>query len=341
MDAIVAVDAAQKIVLFNPAAERMFVRNAHDVLGKPLTLLMPERLQSPHGAHVQAFNESAGISRSMAPQLDIVGIRADGVEFPIESTISKTHIGGKVQMTAVLRDVSEHRRNEAELRKMNAQLRELSTSLQEVREQERARISRELHDELGQKLTGLKLELSWLGSRLKEGRLADPAKVDDMRHLLDETIASVRRLSTELRPLILDDQGLGEAVAWQAREVTKRSGLAIAVDMPAARLVHQDALATALFRIAQESMTNAVRHAHATQMTISLTADADALRLQVSDNGDGFDVDVKSPGIGVVSMRERAVAMGGQFSIVSAPGQGVVIAVVVPFDSAVFQGGAL
>jgi len=241
----------------------------------------------------------------------------------------------------VLRDVSEHRRNEAELRKMNAQLRELSTSLQEVREQERARISRELHDELGQKLTGLKLELSWLGSRLKEGRLADPAKVDDMRHLLDETIASVRRLSTELRPLILDDQGLGEAVAWQAREVTKRSGLAIAVDMPAARLVHQDALATALFRIAQESMTNAVRHAHATQMTISLTADADALRLQVSDNGDGFDVDVKSPGIGVVSMRERAVAMGGQFSIVSAPGQGVVIAVVVPFDSAVFQGGAL
>ncbi len=341
MDAIVAVDEAHQIVLFNPAAERMFVRNAHDVLGKPLTILMPERMQSPHGAHVNTFNESAGISRSMAPQLDIVGIRSDGVEFPIESTISKTHIGGKVQMTAVLRDVSEHRRNEAELRKMNAQLRELSTALQEVREQERSRISRELHDELGQKLTGLKLDLSWLGSRLKEGRVADPAKVDEMRHLLDETIASVRRLSTELRPLILDDQGLGEAVAWQAREVTKRSGLAIAVDMPAAALVHQDALATALFRITQESMTNAVRHAHATQLSIRLTADADALRLQVSDNGDGFDVNVKSPGIGLVSMRERAVAMGGQFSIVSAPGQGVVIAVVVPFDSAVFQGDAL
>ena len=340
MDAMVAIDSAQKIVLFNPAAERMFARHAKDVLGQPLTVLMPERMRLLHGAHMVRFSDSSGLSREMAPQMEIVGMRSDGVEFPIESTISRTHIGGAVQMTAVLRDVSEHRRNEAELRKMNAQLRELSTALQEVREQERARISRELHDELGQKLTGLKLDLSWLGSRLKEGRAADPAKVDAMRHLLDETIASVRRLSTELRPLILDDQGLGEAVAWQAREVTERSGLAIAVDMPAAALVHQDALATALFRIAQESMTNAVRHARATQLSISLTADADALRLQVSDNGDGFDVNIKSPGIGLVSMRERAVAMGGQFSIVSAPGQGVVIAVVVPFDSVVFQGDA-
>ncbi len=339
MDAIVAVDAEHKIVLFNPAAERMFVRNAHDVLGKPLTLLMPVRMQSPHGAHVNTFNESAGISRTMAPQLEIIGLRSDGVEFPLESTISKTHIGGKVQMTAVLRDVTEHRRNEAELRKMNAQLRELSTALQDVREQERSRISRELHDELGQKLTGLKLDLSWLGSRLKDGRAADPAKIDEMRHLLDETIASVRRISTELRPLILDDLGLGEAVAWQAREVSKRSELVIKVDMPAASIVRHDAMATALFRIAQESMTNVVRHAQASEMTISLTADAnaEALRLQVSDNGVGFDTYAKSPGIGLLSMRERAVAIGGQFSIASAPGHGVVITVLLPLDLAVFQ----
>lgn len=274
----------------------------------------------------------------MAPQLEIVGIRSDGVEFPIESTISKTLIGGKVQMTAVLRDVSEHRRNEAELRKMNLQLRELSNALQDVREQERSRIARELHDELGQKLTGLKLDLSWLGSRLKEGREADPNKVDEMRHLLDETIASVRRISTELRPLILDDLGLGEAIAWQAREVTKRSGLSIELDLPAASMVRHDALATALFRIAQESMTNAVRHARATHMKISLTADADALKLQVQDNGVGFDVQAKSPGIGLVSMRERAVAMGGDFRMVSAPGQGVSISVLLPLESAVFTG---
>ncbi len=338
MDAIVAIDAEQKIVLFNPAAERMFVRNAHDTLGKPLSLLMPQRMRPQHGAHVGQFNHSAGLSRTMAPQLEIVGIRSDGVEFPIESTISKTLIGGKVQMTAVLRDVSEHRRNEAELRKMNLQLRELSNALQDVREQERSRIARELHDELGQKLTGLKLDLSWLGSRLKEGREADPNKVDEMRHLLDETIASVRRISTELRPLILDDLGLGEAIAWQAREVTKRSGLSIELDLPAASMVRHDALATALFRIAQESMTNAVRHARATHMNISLTADADALKLQVQDNGVGFDVQAKSPGIGLVSMRERAVAMGGDFRMVSAPGQGVSISVLLPLESAVFTG---
>jgi PAS domain S-box-containing protein len=330
MDAIVAIDAQQKIVLFNPAAERMFVRHAHDTLGKPLSVLMPQRMRPQHGAHVGQFNHSAGLSRTMAPQLEIVGIRSDGVEFPIESTISKTLIGGKVQMTAVLRDVSEHRRNEAELRKMNLQLRELSNALQEVREVERSRIARELHDELGQKLTGLKLDLSWLGSRLKEGREADPNKVDEMRHLLDETIASVRRISTELRPLILDDLGLGEAIAWQAREVTKRSGLTIELDLPAASMVRHDALATALFRIVQESMTNAVRHAHATHMNIRLTADADALKLQVQDNGVGFDAQVKSPGIGLVSMRERAVAMGGDFRMVSAPGRGVSITVLLP-----------
>ncbi len=336
MDAIVAIDAEQRIVLFNPAAERMFVRNAHDALGKPLSLLMPVRMRPQHGAHVGQFNHSAGVSRTMAPQLEIVGVRSDGVEFPIESTISKTLIGGKVQMTAVLRDVSEHRRNEAALRKMNLQLRELSSALQAVREQERARIARELHDELGQKLTGLKLDLSWLGSRIKEGREADPAKVDDMRHLLDETIASVRRISTELRPLILDDLGLGEAIRWQAHEVSRRSGLEIQMDLPAAAMVRQDALATALFRIAQESMTNAVRHAHATHMCISLTANADALRLSLRDNGQGFDTHTKSLGVGLVSMRERAVAMGGVFTLISAPGQGVTISVVLPFDSMAF-----
>lgn len=337
MDAIVAVDETHNIVLFNPAAERMFARNAHDTLGKNISLLMPTRLQTRHEAHVISFNGSARISRTMAPQLDIVGMRSDGVEFPLESTISKTMIGGKIQMTAVLRDVSEHRRNEAELRKMNTQLRELSASLQDVREQERSRIARELHDELGQELTGLKLDFSWLRSRLKEGRPAEPEKVEEMRRSLDASIASVRRISTELRPLILDDLGFGEAVAWQAREVAKRSGLDIELHLPAASKVKSDALATALFRIVQESLTNTVRHAKATQVKISLTEQAHAVRLTVTDNGIGFDEHQKKSGVGLHSMRERAMAVGAEFNISSTNRQGVEIVVTLPSDLPAFK----
>lgn len=142
----------------------------------------------------------------------------------------------------------------------NQQLHELSASLQDVREQERARIARELHDELGQQLTGLKLDLSWLSNRIREGRPAEPERVDEMRYLLDDTIASVRRISSELRPPVLDDLGFGEAVRWLKQETEKRSGIAIDLDLSAAPPVTDDSLTTALFRIVQEALTNIVRH---------------------------------------------------------------------------------
>lgn len=337
MDAIVAVDERQKIVLFNPAAERMFKRDASDVLGQPLSLLLPERFQALHGRHVGEFSTSPSASRTMAPQLDIVGIRSDGVEFPIESTISVTHMGESVQMTAVLRDVSAHRRAEAELRKMNTQLRELSASLQDVREQERSHIARELHDELGQQLTGLKLDFSWLRTRLKEGRDADPSRVDEMKLALDQAIASVRRISTELRPPILDDLGFGEAVVWQAKDIARRSGLLLDMDMAAADRVQDKNLATALFRITQESMTNIVRHAQASQVHMGLHVEDQQLVLRVRDDGTGF-VEARKGGVGLASMQERATAMGGTFHVGRhSQGTGTEITVSLPLSLPVFQ----
>jgi PAS domain S-box-containing protein len=176
MDAVVAVDESLIIRLFNPAAELMFGYQAEHMLGRPLSDLMPERSRAGHDLHVGRFMRSDVASRAMslAPQLDITGLRSDGSEFPIESTISQTWIGQHKQLTAVLRDVTQRRRAEAEVYRTNQQLRELSAALQHVREEERARIARELHDELGQQLTGLKLDLSWLANRLKEGREANP-----------------------------------------------------------------------------------------------------------------------------------------------------------------------
>ena len=315
MDAIVGIDENQLVQLFNPAAESMFQMKAVEVLGEHLSILLPDVLRQAHIRHVEDFAGSLGESRAMAPRLDVMGRRADGTEFPIESTISKTLIGGKVQMTAVLRDVTERRRAEFELRHMNAQLRELSASLQEVREQERSRIARELHDDLGQQLTGLKLELAWLGSRIKEGREMPLERVTDMKRMLDVAISSVRRISSDLRPLILDDLGFAEAVQWHASEVMKRSHLKLELDLAAHQLVNDDARATALFRIVQEALTNILRHAQAENVAITLSVEGNFLCLRIQDDGLGMPEKIRVGGMGLLSMRERAVALGGEFSI--------------------------
>ncbi len=338
MDAIVGIDESQVILLFNPAAERMFQISSKQAIGQHLSLLLPERMRAAHLAHVGSFSGSQGSSRAMAPKLDVMGRRADGVEFPIESTISQTLIGGKVQMTAVLRDVTQRRQAEHELHHMNAQLRKLSASLQEVREHERARISRELHDDLGQQLTGLKLELAWLSSRIKEGREMPLERVSEMKRMLDMAISSVRRISTDLRPLILDDLGFAEAVQWHVAEVMKRSHLLVNLSMPSKECVHDDVRATALFRIVQEALTNILRHAEAHHVQISLLKDETSLCLQIEDDGVGMPEKIRSGGIGLVSMRERVNSLSGTFKLSEAhpeyPHPGVRIEVKLPLASA-------
>ncbi|OXE36749.1 MAG: hypothetical protein CGW95_05865 [Phenylobacterium zucineum] len=331
MDAIVAVDESMQVVLFNPSAENMFGYDAASVLGRPLDMLIPQRLRSIHDAHVLGFSDEDSASRATALQADIVGLRSDGLEFPLESTISRSVIGGRMQLTAVLRDASERRRVENELRLANGQLRELSASLQSVREEERKRISRELHDDLGQQLTGLKLSLSWLGSRLKDGKPTTVSDVDEMRHQMDAAITSVRRLATELRPRVLDDVDFKEALTWQSEEFIKHSGLQIKLDLQDADRVADDQLATALFRIVQEALTNVVRHSKATEVQVSLQLQDDSLRLVVSDNGQGFEAGTSGGGVGLVSMRERCAAIGARFVVHSSIGAGSRIEVHVPW----------
>jgi PAS domain S-box-containing protein len=325
MDAIVAIDQSHSIVLFNPAAEKMFGLKAEEVIGRPFDILLPERTRSIHTSHVAQFSAGSVGSWTMAPQLEITGRHADGHEFPIESTISKSLIGGKLQMTAVLRDVTERRRNEVELLEVNSQLRKLSTSLQSVREQERSRLSRELHDELGQQLTGLKLSLSWLTNRVRDGRTPTIESMDEMRLQLDAGISAVRRISTELRPLVLDDLGFDEALAWQCSEFRKRSNMEIMLNAPAAKDVKDSEVATALFRIVQESLTNVARHADATSVKIDLRIDGDTMVLTVCDNGQGIQDNPRLGGIGLVSMRERAISIGAHFKVSSVAGAGTII----------------
>ncbi|MDE3072072.1 MAG: PAS domain S-box protein [Pseudomonadota bacterium] len=332
MDAIISADQALNIVMFNKAAELMFGIPAAQIIGKPLASLLPVPRREAHGEHIRAFMASAVPSRTMALQMEIFGLRADGSEFPIESAISQTVINGRPQLTAVLRDITDRRRKEAALNELNSELRRLSVSLQSVREEERTRISRELHDDLGQQLTGLKLELAWFSGRLRDGRHAEPGTLDAMRGMLDGAIASVRRISSELRPRILDDLDLGEAISWQVAEITRHGTIRVECDLPAAALVTDDAMATALFRIAQEALTNVARHAEADWLQVGLVREGGDVVLRIRDSGKGFVHERGGSGIGLVSMRERAAALGGRFVLTSAPGCGTTIEIHVPLD---------
>ena len=331
MDAIIAVDETQTVVLFNSAAETMFGMSAQDALGSSLSQFIPEVLRDVHHAHFKSYQSQSSASRAMGPHLQIMGRHVDGRVFPIESTISRVVIDGAYQYTAVLRDISERKKIDSELREMNEQLRGLSASLLDVREQERTRIARELHDDLGQQLTGIKLDLAWVNNRIKEGIPVRPEDIEPIREMLVAAIASVRRISTELRPLILDDLGFSEAVTWLVGEFSKRSKMEITLQLEAANHIKDTAQATALFRILQESLTNITRHAYATKVDIKIVEKAGRIELSISDNGAGLIKKTsKDRGFGLINMRERTTALNGELRIESSPGQGTSVIVTLP-----------
>lgn len=219
-----------------------------------------------------------------------------------------------------------------QLRLSHDQLRALSVYLQSVREEERIRISRAVHDELGQALTGLKLDLAWLDSRLTGQPKSAHAKISEMSSRIDETIGTVRRIATELRPGILDHLGLAAAIEWQAREFQNRTGIECQVTCALLHPMLDEELNTAFFRIFQETLTNIARHAEASRIDIFLTQKTGHLILEVCDNGRGITreqiADIRS--LGLLGMKERASLLGGFVAISGHPRTGTVVTVNIP-----------
>jgi PAS domain S-box-containing protein len=337
MDAIIIADAGQRVILFNPAAEKMFGCSVLEAIGTRLEAFLPERYRDKHREHVENFGATDDGARVMAVSREVTGLRADGTEFPIEATVSRVTLNGETLYTVILRDITERRRADRQLLDSNRQLRELSATLQNVREKERTRIARELHDELGQQLTGLKLELSWLGNQLAEKRDGLAAKVESMKQQIELTIKSVRRISTDLRPALLDDLGLCPAIEWLAADFSAKTGIAVDLDLAADEGTHGDALATALFRITQECLTNVARHAGATQVRISLRYEDNQLIFAVSDNGKGIvqSDKPKARGHGLIGIRERAIMLGAEAEFISTPGAGTTVRISIPLEGQV------
>lgn len=227
---------------------------------------------------------------------------------------------------------NQQRNVEKELRRSQEQLRSLSSRLHSMVEEERTRISREIHDELGQLLTILKMELSWLKKRLpkKEALLRDRTK--SMAKLVDTTVQTLRKISTELRPGVLDDLGLTAAIEWQVQEFQSRTGMRCHFTVRPEEILLDPDRSTAVFRIFQETLTNIVRHANANEVTILLEKTEDCLILEVNDNGRGITQSqiTNSKSLGLLGIRERALLWGGAVQISGVPGRGTTITVQIP-----------
>jgi PAS domain S-box-containing protein len=332
MDAIITVDERQHIVLFNKAAEEVFLCAREQAIGAPLAWFIPERFRNSHEELVRRFGESGGASRRMGHARVVMGLRRNGEEFPIEASISQAEENGTRFFTVILRDVTQRVKAEEALRRSREEIRELAVAANSAREQEKSRIARELHDELGQSLTALKLDVAWLRERLAESPDPVREKLMSMQVVLDGTVAATRRISADLRPLVLDDLGLPAAAEWLVQSFGQRTGIACELVMGQGNLDLRDPLATTVFRVLQESLTNAAKHSQATQIEVVLEREGDEVVLTVEDNGKGFAADAPPPrgSFGLLGLRERATLVAGTVTVESRPGKGTRVELRVP-----------
>ena len=232
-------------------------------------------------------------------------------------------------------EISERERAEEQLRASLSQLRALAARIQNVREEERTSIAREIHDELGQACTAIKMDLALIGLKATKKQTRLRAKVDSATRLVDEMIVTLRRIASELRPRTLDDLGLTAALEWQAQEFANRNGIPCHVLLPPEPLELSSELSTAIFRIFQESLTNVTRHAVATRVDARLEIQANQLTFEIRDNGRGFDIEeVKSRrSLGLVGMQERALLLNGDLRIESVQGAGTTLTLRIPLPT--------
>lgn len=228
-------------------------------------------------------------------------------------------------------DIGRLKEAENLLRQSEEDLRDLASSLQNVREEERAAIAREIHDELGQQLTAIKLDVSWLDRKIA-GDAVIKERINGVLTMLTDMIHTIRRISTQLRPSILDDLGLIEALKWQVRDFQKRTGILIEFECSEETLKLEPAVTTGVFRIFQESLTNVVRHAEATAVSARLYVEDDRLILTITDNGKGFDPAAakKKKTLGLMGMKERTLMMKGAYDIDSQSGKGTSLRFSIP-----------
>ncbi|HEV8096883.1 MAG TPA: response regulator [Burkholderiales bacterium] len=267
------------------------------------------------------------------------GYEAGAVDYLIKPVTSPTVLCSKVMVFVELyaknadlnRQISERMIVEDRLKESEEKLRRLAAYLVSVREEERTHIAREIHDELGQVLTGLKMDVSWLAQRLDAKQKALHAKTQSMCGLIDSAIQTVRKIASGLRPEMLDEMGLVSAIDWQAKDFQKRTGIRCRVELPPDGIKLDLERSTTTFRIFQEILTNVARHAHASRVDVKFGLTDDHMTLEVADNGVGIpEAKLNGKSLGLLGIQERALHFNGDVTISGTAGQGTRVTVNIP-----------
>jgi PAS domain S-box-containing protein len=330
-DVIARFDLQGRFIYTNPVTQAL--------LGKPLDKILGKRPDEalPHLNAARAFRNTLEriVRTGEATEEEIIMDAApdtDAARYEARLVPERDRQGRLVSILSIGRDISAMRAAERRLKESHAQLRQLSSYRETAREEERKRIAREIHDELGQQLTALRMGISLL--RLQFGKDQPPLveRVEALMARVDETIHVVRNVATSLRPAVLD-MGLTSALEWLASEFSRNTSIPCRLKAPSARLELDDERATAAFRVIQESLTNVTRHSRASRVDIRLKCGREQVLIEVRDNGRGFDPKQLPKGtLGMLGMRERGHMLGGKVTIDSNPGQGVRVRVHIPIQ---------
>ena len=320
-DTIILINEKGFIERVNSQSRQMFGYESTELKGKRLEILLPERLRKQSEKYRREFVESLSLHIAQS-SLELIGKRRDGGEFPIEVRISPVSAESGQFLIIVIRDVTRRKRDETILREFAERQKELSRRLLEVQEAERRSIALELHDEIGQKLTGLKLALE-LGARQPEKSAESVAQAQT---LVNELMNQTRQLSLALRPATLDHLGLLPALVWHFRNFTQQTNIEVEFNhenLTDRRFNSQ--VETTVYRVVQEALTNVARHAAAQSVKVRIWIDRERLTLQVEDHGKGFalkKVLAEVSSTGLTGMRERVALLGGDFYLESTIGTG-------------------
>jgi len=315
------VDRQGRLLEMNPAGLAMIEADSIDIVRghQIIELVAPEHRAAYMDLHRRVFDGESGTI-----EFEIIGLKGRQRWLATHAVPLRDGSGAVQAFLGITRDVTETRRAENQLRASRTALRSLATRQQDIREDERTRIAREIHDSLGQALTALKLQLAAAQDAASREAPALGHRLAETASMVDDLVKSVRRIATELRPPILDQLGLPAALEWLAHDFSRRTGIRCeATIMPGEDVISSD-LATTVFRIVQEGLTNISRHAGASHVRIGLDAKRDCVTLEISDDGRGItEAATTGPGsLGILGMRERAAALGGVLEVAPRGGGG-------------------
>lgn len=316
----------------NRAAHSTFGYPSNALIGQNVDNLMPPRSRSSHAAYRKDF-EIGRIAHPSDAKRPLNAIRKDGTEFPVEVSLSRFQIDGQAVVIASIRDITERKQTTELLQQSFAQLRRLSDHQQNLKEDERKRIAQDIHDDLGQNLLALKMDVDMLYARTANAHPRLHKQVGFALQNIVATIQSVKSIINYLRPAALE-LGLYPAVMWQLKRFERRNGIAcsLVTVVPEPEFGLDDGQTLAIFRIFQESLANIVRHAQATEVEITLSRNESGFTMQVKDNGKGLQPEDrrKANSFGLMGIKERIDLLGGEFVIASSPGNGTVLSISIP-----------